>query len=71
MPEDKIRSSWHRLWDNVAAMIELADSAEVFDNSGTGPDTVATFVAGEIVGGPRWPAWTPSALTTTWPVRGR
>ena len=67
VPEEKIRSRWQRLWDNVVAMIELADSAEVFDNSGPGPATIATFVAGEIVGTPRWPDWTPAALTARWP----
>ena len=49
-------------------MIELADSAEVFDNSGPSPATIATFVAGEIVGAPRWPDWTPEALAARWPI---
>jgi hypothetical protein len=53
--------------DNVVAMIEPADSAEVFVNSGPSPATIATFVAGEIVGAPRRPDWTPGALTTCWP----
>ncbi|CAN5148197.1 hypothetical protein BH20ACT3_BH20ACT3_06230 [soil metagenome] len=52
VPEEKIRSRWRRLWANVVAMIELADSAEVFDNAGPGPVTIATFVAGDIVGAP-------------------
>ncbi len=30
-----------------------SDSAEVFDNSGPGPVTVATFVAGDVIGSPR------------------
>lgn len=68
VPEDKIRSRYRRLWDNVVTMVELADSAEVFDNSGPGPATVATFVAGDIVGRPRWPAWAPSALVHRWPM---
>jgi predicted ABC-type ATPase len=67
VPEEKIRSRWRRLWDNVVAMIELADSAEVFDNAGPGPVTIATFVAGDIVGAPRWPDWTPVALAARWP----
>lgn len=69
VPEDKIRARWARLWDNVAAMVELAASAEVFDNSGLGPTTVAIFVAGEVVGAPRWPDWMPEALTRRWPGR--
>ncbi len=68
VPEEKIRSRWRRLWENVVAMIELADSAEVFDNAGPGPVTIATFVAGDIVGAPRWPGWTPESLTARWPV---
>jgi len=67
VPEDKIRARHRRLWDNVAAMIELADSAEVFDNSGSRPQTVAVFVAGTVVGRPRWPAWIPSVFEGRWP----
>lgn len=68
VPEDKVRARNRRLWDNVAAMIELADSAEVFDNSGSGPVTVAVFVAGDLVGRARWPSWTPVALVKRWPA---
>lgn len=67
VPEDKIRGRYRRLWGNVVAMTELADNAEVFDNTGEGPVTVATFVAGDVVGRPRWPAWVPSALAARWP----
>jgi predicted ABC-type ATPase len=70
VPEGKIRSRWQRLWDNVVAMIETSDSAELFDNTGPGPVTIATFVAGDIVGAPRWPNWTPDALTAGWPSPG-
>lgn len=58
---------WARLWENVAEMVALAGSAEVFDNCGPGPATVATFVAGDIVGARRWPGWMPDALTRRWP----
>lgn len=57
-----------RLWDNVVPRIELADSAEVFDDTGPGSVTIATFATGEVVGAPRWPGWTPEALTARWPV---
>lgn len=67
VPVDKIRSRWRRLWDVVVPMIELANSAEVFDNSGPGPVTIATFVAGHVVGAPRWPDWAPDALARAWP----
>lgn len=68
VPEGKIRTRYRRLWDNVVAMIELASSAEVFDNAGEGPTTIATFVAGDIVGRPRWPSWVPPALAQRWPA---
>jgi predicted ABC-type ATPase len=70
VPEEKIRSRWRRLWPNVVAMLELADSAEVFDNAGPGPVTVATFVAGDIVGVPRWPDWSPKSLRSFHKRRG-
>lgn len=66
VPEEKVRARYQRLWGNVVAMIELADTAEVFDNSGPSPETVATFVAGDVVGRPRWPSWTPAELVGRW-----
>lgn len=67
VPEEKIRSRYQRLFDNVTDMIRLASSAEVFDNSGGQPTTIATFVGGHPVGRPRWSTWTPPALTDAWP----
>jgi predicted ABC-type ATPase len=49
-------------------MIELADRAEVVDNSGREPATIATFVAGDVVGATRRPEWTPAALVARWPT---
>lgn len=68
VPPDKIHSRYERLWSNVADMIELANSAEVFDNTGDGPKTIATFVNGGSIGAPRWPTWTPLALAARWPA---
>lgn len=67
VPEDKIRARYQRLWGLVVSMIELVDSAEVFDNSGEGPVPVATFVAGDVIGRPRWPTWMPAAPAERWP----
>jgi predicted ABC-type ATPase len=69
VPEAKIRLRHQRLWDNVVAMIQFASSAEVFDNSGVGPITIATFVAGDVVGRPRWPSWASRAFAERWPTR--
>lgn len=70
VPEDRIRSRHRRLWANVVAMIELADTSMVFDNSGVGPVSIATFVGGGPIGAPSWPAWAPRALTERWPGTG-
>jgi predicted ABC-type ATPase len=63
VPETKIRARYQRLWAHVAAMVQIADTVEMFDNSGEGPRTVALFIAGELVGHAHWPPWTPTALT--------
>ena len=68
VPEDRIRARYRRLWANVVLMIEGANSAEVFDNSGEGPRTIATFVDGQPVGTPRWPTWAPADLQMRWPT---
>lgn len=58
-----LAASGHRqLWSHVAAMVEIADIVEVFDNSGAGPRTVALFIAGDPVGQTRWPDWASAAL---------
>lgn len=63
VPEVKIRERYRRLWGLVAAAIAESDSAMVYDNSaGIGPRIVATMTAGQIIGSPSWPAWTPPAL---------
>jgi predicted ABC-type ATPase len=67
VPEVKIRARVARLWANVVAMINLASSADVVDNSGPQPRTVATFVAGRIVGRAHWPVWIPLELARRWP----
>ena len=64
VPEDKIRGRYQRMWPLVAKAISLADTGAVWDNSRhDGPELVALFTAGLVVGNPRWPAWSPEALT--------
>ena len=35
-----------------------------------GPEQVAVFADGLVVGAPRWPTWTDEALTSRWPTGG-
>lgn len=71
VPEDRIRARHRRLWDNVVTMIDLASTAMVFDNSGVGPVSIATFVGGEPIGAPSWPVWAPRPLAERWPGVGQ
>lgn len=69
VPEQKIRERYQRLWPLVTRAAGRADSASFYDNSAvTGPRIVAQLAAGFVVGSPRWPAWTPPALTSRWPA---
>ncbi|MDQ2636646.1 MAG: zeta toxin family protein [Actinomycetota bacterium] len=70
VPEAKIRERHRRLWGLVADAVGEADHATVYDNSRhIGPGIVAEIFGGEIVGAPRWPAWTPAPLSQRWPRR--
>ncbi len=64
VPEDKIRGRFRRLWKLVRQAIELADEAEVRDNSRakTPFRLVARYRGGELVGSTDWPPWTPAHL---------
>lgn len=64
VPEQKIRDRFERLWVLVRQAIDIADVAEVCDNSSaSSPFRVcATYAHGYQVGSPDWPAWTPEAL---------
>ncbi|HEU0190142.1 MAG TPA: AAA family ATPase [Mycobacterium sp.] len=63
VPETKIREPFRRLWGLVTQGVAESDSALVYDNSrGTGPRIVAATAAGQIIGQPSWPAWTPAVL---------
>lgn len=68
VPEDKIRERHRRLWPIVADGVALADSASVWDNSrADGPELVASFTDGWLVGRATWPTWAPDALVECWP----
>lgn len=68
VPENKIRSRFHRLWHLVAEAIAFSDSATCYDTSRRPrPLTVALFSNGFLVGQPEWPAWTPVELSSRWP----
>lgn len=69
VPESKIRERHQRLWTFVAQAIGRSDMATVYDNSRTrGPRIVGQFSAGEVVGAPSWPVWTPRELSSRWPA---
>jgi predicted ABC-type ATPase len=68
VPENKIRERYQRLWPLASDAITQCDSATVYDNSQrSGPRIVARFAAGQLIETPRWPSWTPEALTVGWP----
>ncbi|MCF8603064.1 zeta toxin family protein [Gordonia sp. HY442] len=62
VPEDKIRSRYHRLWPLVATAIEGVESAHVYDNSTDRMRIVAEFIRGVPASPPSWPSWTPAPL---------
>lgn len=64
VPERKIRDRYDRLWGYVEPAIQIADVAEIFDNSSARAPfrLCAAFERGELVGQPSWPKWTPPVL---------
>lgn len=64
VPENKIRERYERLWGYISAVIPLADTVEVLDNSSarTPFRPVARYEYGVLIGAPIWPKWTPAAL---------
>jgi predicted ABC-type ATPase len=68
VPDVKIRERYRRMWPLVVDAIGLATSASVYDSSRrSGPRLVAQFERGIVVSDASWPAWTPEALTSSWP----
>lgn len=65
VPEVKIRERYRRLWDLVAEARDHAHRCVVYDNSLASKlfSLVATYENGRLVGEPKWPNWTPAALT--------
>lgn len=70
VPLDKIRERYKRLWPLVAVAAAKAESVAFWDNSTLhGPDLVAELAKGQLLAPPKWPSWTPDALTRP-PPRG-
>jgi predicted ABC-type ATPase len=68
VPEAKIRERYRRLWVLVAEAMARSDEATVYENTRLdGPRIIAQMSAGDIVGSPSWPAWTPDPLPSHWP----
>ena len=67
VPVDKIRGRYRRLWPNVARAVDRVNSAAFWDNEVLhGPILVAQIANGILLEKPRWPEWTPTALTDRW-----
>ncbi|MGO1182321.1 MAG: zeta toxin family protein [Micrococcaceae bacterium] len=64
VPEAKIRERYNRLWDNISAAIQQADTTQVFDNSSARKPfrLCANYEHGIPVGTPSWPKWIPTPL---------
>ena len=65
VPEEKVRRRYQRLWPLVRRARDLVETATFYDNTRADRPfvVVARYERGEPVDGPRWPAWTPAALT--------
>lgn len=67
VPENKIRERHRRLWPIVADAIAVSDTTTVYDNTRLdGPRIIAQMSAGQIIGAPSWPPWTPQPLQSRW-----
>jgi predicted ABC-type ATPase len=65
VPTDKITSRYERIWPNVIAAVDRCRRSVFYDNAlDAGPAEVASFRAGLADYPPRWPDWSPEALTT-------
>lgn len=64
VPEDKVRTRFDRLWRHLRDGIAVVDEAYVYDNTKAAEPfrRVASFINGQVVGSPQWPAWTPEDL---------
>lgn len=64
VPEEKVRARFGRLWRLIRQAITIVDEAEIRDNSRarTAFRLIARYHAGEPIGEPRWPPWTPPEL---------
>jgi predicted ABC-type ATPase len=71
VPGYKIRERYQRLWPLVAVAAAKAESAAFWDNAGlNGPDLVAELAVGQLLAPPKWPPWTPEALSSVLPPGG-
>lgn len=67
VPEQKIQTRYRRLWPLVAEAAAETESTAFWDNSRLdGPTLVAELGSGYLLAPPRWPSWTPDALTRRW-----
>lgn len=64
VPEEKTRARYRRLWPLVAAAVEVAEHAILYDNSRAARPyrRVAEYAGGRLAGPASWPAWAPEAV---------
>ncbi len=64
VPTAKLAARYERLWPLIAETVPHCHRAVFYDNAAdSGPDEVAAYRYGVADYEPRWPSWTPDALT--------
>ncbi len=64
VPVDKLAARYARLWPLLVAAVPHCRLAVFYDNaSDDGPNEVASYRFGVVDYPPRWPPWTPEAVT--------
>jgi predicted ABC-type ATPase len=64
VPEDKVRARFGRLWRHLRDAVVLVDEAHMYDNTMAAEPfrLVASYIRGQVIGSPDWPAWAPQDL---------
>lgn len=64
VPADKLATRYRRIWPHIMAAVPHCHRAVFYDNaSDDGPSEVASYRCGLADYPPRWPSWTPDAVS--------